>query len=74
MRKTWTFNSGREGFGYADDTFRLTKSPGYASGSWTSSGGPDGSGALRVNLGGVNNTDISGISGGWSTSFTLTGT
>lgn len=71
MRTTWTFNAGIQGFGYADDTFRLTNKPGYASGAWAASGGADGSGALGVTLGGVDNADIAGMSGGWSARFSL---
>ena len=74
MQKTWTFNGGAEGYGYADDTFRLTSKPGYASGVWAAGGGPDASGALRVSLGGIDNADVAGLSGGWSTNFSLSGT
>lgn len=73
MRKTWTFNGGAEGFGYADDTFRLTGEPDYASGAWARTGGTGGSGALQVRLGGVDNADVAGMSGGWSTGFSLSG-
>lgn len=71
MRQTWTFNSGAEGFGYADDTFRLTSKPSYATGAWAGSGGADGSGTLGVTLGGVDNADIAGMSGGWTSGFSL---
>jgi hypothetical protein len=65
------FDSGTDGFTYADDTFRGTAQPAYASGVRIASGGFSG-GALRVSLGGVNETDVVGMSGGWTVSFTLT--
>ncbi|HEX9618597.1 MAG TPA: LamG domain-containing protein, partial [Polyangiaceae bacterium] len=58
------FSAGADGFVYADDAFRGTSQPDYASGSVTS-------GALQVNLGGVNETDVVNMSGGFSRSFTL---
>jgi hypothetical protein len=64
------FTTGPDGFTYADDTFRATAQPAYASGARIASGGFSG-GALRVSLGGVNETDIIGMSGGWTISFTL---
>jgi hypothetical protein len=64
------FNSGPDGFTYADDAFRATAQPAYASGTWVASGGFSG-GALRVALGGINETDVVGMSGGWTVSFTL---
>jgi hypothetical protein len=64
------FGSGADGFTYADDAFRATAQPAYASGAWVASGGFSG-GALRVALGGVNETDVVGMSGGFSVSFTL---
>ena len=64
------FDSGSDGFAYRDDTFRGTTQPGYASGSHVTSGGASG-GALRVRLGGIDNNDITGMSGGWRRTFTL---
>jgi uncharacterized protein YkwD len=74
MLQTWNFNAGRDGFGYADDTFNFTSEPSYASGARAAGGGSDGSGALRVSLGGIDNADIDGMSGGWRKTFTLDGT
>jgi hypothetical protein len=64
------FTTGPDGFTYADDTFRATAQPAYASGARIASGGFSG-GALRVSLGGINENDIVGMSGGWRISFTL---
>ena len=64
------FNTNADSFTYADNTFRGATQSNYASGTRVASGGFTG-GALRVLLGGVNNTLISGISGGWSRTFNL---
>ena len=72
MKLAWTFDSGRDDFAFADDTFRSTTQPKYASGTALASGGTGGSGALQVRLGGIDGADIAGMSGDWSTSFTLT--
>lgn len=64
------FDSGSDGFTYADDVFRATAQPGYASGEQLTSGGFTG-GALKVLLGGINGSNIQKISGGWQRSFTL---
>jgi hypothetical protein len=64
------FDSGAEGFAYSDDAFRGTGQPGYASGTWLSSGGRTG-GGLQVYLGGLDNNRIYGMSGGWQQGFTL---
>jgi hypothetical protein len=66
------FDSGADGFEYADDLFRGTSQPNYASGTWMPSGGFTG-GALQVGVGGVNSDTIVGMSGGWQTSFSLPG-
>ncbi len=58
------FSGGADGFSYADDLFRGTSNPGYASGGAAA-------GSLRVELGGVDDAAVAGISGGWSRSFTL---
>lgn len=71
MEYAWSFNSGREQFAYLDDAFRFTSAPAYASGALVSSGGYGGSGALSVRLGGVDDADVVGMSGGWKKSFTL---
>ena len=44
--------------------------PSYASGTWSSAAGFSG-GGLQVVLGGINDTDILGMSGGWRYDFTL---
>jgi hypothetical protein len=66
------FNVNTNGFTYADDTFRGTTQAAYASGARITSGGFTG-GALRVQLGGVDDTDILGMSGGWRRSFNILG-
>lgn len=65
------FNTGQNGFTYADNAFRGTTRAAYASGARIASGGFAG-GALRVQLGGSDNNTINGISGGWRRAFTLT--
>jgi hypothetical protein len=64
------FDSGADGFTYQDDTFRGTTQPAYATGTRIASGGFTG-GALRVRLGGVDESDVTGMSGGWRRTFTL---
>ncbi len=66
------FDTTPNGFTYADDVFRGTNQPNYASGAHITSGGFTG-GALTVRVGNINSQNISNISGGWSTSFTLAG-
>ncbi len=68
---TAAFNSGQDGFSYGDDLFRGTAQPSYSVGARVTTGGFTG-GALRVRLGGINNTAVSGMSGGWRRTFTLT--
>jgi Ca2+-binding RTX toxin-like protein len=65
------FDLGADGFAYADDGFRSSNAPAYASGAWGSGQGKTG-GGLRLDLGGLDNATISGISGGFARSFTLT--
>jgi len=65
-----TFDVDEDGFTYNDDTFRSTAEPVYASGVRFASGGYR-SGALQVKLGGIDNSTILGMSGGWQKSFTL---
>jgi hypothetical protein len=64
------FNSGADGFNYADDLFRATAQPIYASGVLLPSGGFSG-GGVQVVLGGINGSNVPNISGGWQRSFTL---
>lgn len=62
------FDSGSDGFVYIDDPFRNTVEPRYAEGSHINTGGFSG-GGLEVTLGGIDNADIFGMSGGWQQSF-----
>jgi cysteine-rich repeat protein len=64
------FDAGTDGFSYQDDTFRGTNQPGYASGVHLPSGGQSG-GGLSVTLGGVDESDINDMSGGWQITFNL---
>jgi hypothetical protein len=64
------FDAGADGFSYVDDAFRGTGQAGYSSGTRMASGGFRG-GALHVSLGGIDNTAILGMSGGWRTTFSL---
>ncbi|RPI56788.1 MAG: DUF11 domain-containing protein, partial [Acidobacteria bacterium] len=66
------FDTGPDGFTYADDLFRGTGQPNYASGVHITSGGYTG-GALKVDVGGINSQNILNMSGGWHTSFALAG-
>jgi prepilin-type N-terminal cleavage/methylation domain-containing protein len=65
-----TFNSSAESFAYADDLFRGTSQPNYASGAFVGGGGKTG-GGIRVSLGGVDHNSITNMSGGWQRTFTL---
>ena len=64
------FDSGAEGFSYLDDAFRNTNEPTFADGTHEPDQGFSG-GGLRVILGGINDDDITDMSGGWTQSFTL---
>jgi hypothetical protein len=64
------FDSGTDGFLYQDDTFLGTCQPGYAGGTYEPTGG-HGGGGLHVTLGGVDNGDIAGMSGGWTYALNL---
>lgn len=64
------FDTGTDGFVYLDDPFRGTTRPGYASGAHSASEGFSG-GGLKVTLGGINDTTVLGMSGGWRRTFTL---
>jgi len=68
------FSANADGFTYSDDVFRGTSNPSYASGTYEASEGAGGDGALEVSLGGINDDDISGMSGGWQKTFTLSST
>ena len=65
-----TYDTDAEGATYADDTFRGTSQPIYASGAWDAAAGQTG-GGLRVMVGGINNNNINDMSGGWQTAFNL---
>lgn len=57
------FDGGPEGWVYVDDPFRNTQHGGrYADGRWEG-------GSLLVELGNLDNANISGISGGWRRAF-----
>ncbi len=64
------FDSGPDLFGYADDTFRGTGQPAYASGAYLPGGGMSG-GGLGVTVGGIDNATVTGMSGGWVRTFTM---
>jgi hypothetical protein len=64
------FDADANGFAYADDLFRGTAMPNYASGTWIGTGGFTG-GGLRVQVGGVNSQNISNMSGGWRVDFSM---
>jgi len=63
------FDADASGFTYADNVFRGAAQAAYASGVRVATGGQPG-GALRVDLGGIDNNTIGGMSGGWSVAFT----
>ena len=65
------FEADQDGFAYADDVFRASSQPQYADGVYGSTSGETG-GGVTVSLGGANNDDILGMSGGFSRGFTLT--
>ncbi|MEM7224990.1 MAG: hypothetical protein AAF495_18575 [Pseudomonadota bacterium] len=64
------FENGLDGFVYQDDVFG-TNQPGYASGTLLARRGFDGTKGLQLVLGGLDREDITGISGGFTQSFTL---
>ena len=65
------FDADEEDLVYGDDLFRDTSQPDYATGSYTAADGYNG-GGLRVIVGGIDNDDINGMSGGWQQNFDLT--
>ena len=67
------FDTGADSFAYADDLFRGTSKPNYASGAQLPAGGFTG-GGLQVLVGGINSNNIPNMSGGWQRSFTLSTT
>ncbi len=62
------FDSGADGFTYADDVFRNTNAPAYADGGFED--GFSGS-ALSVDLGGIDGATVNDISGGWTVAFDI---
>jgi len=60
-----------EGFSYRHDPFGLGNKPEYQSGGLVTTGGVSRTGALRVLLGGLDNEDITGMSGGVVRTFDL---
>ena len=59
-----TFDSDSGSFTYSDTAFDGGADQPFADGAWNS-------GALRIDLGGIDNSTVRDISGGWTTSFTL---
>ena len=64
------FDSSATGFSYVDDAFRSTNESNYADGTWGAGLGESG-GGLRVVLGGLDDADITDMSGGWQTTFNV---
>ena len=64
------FDNDNGGLVYVDDAFRGTSEPRYADGRRLPAGGNSG-GGLQVRLGGLDNADIFGMSGGWKLDFVL---
>jgi glucose/arabinose dehydrogenase/chitodextrinase len=64
------FDAGADGFAYLDDAFRGTTKAAYASGGWSAAEGFAG-GGLKITLGGINDTPVLGMSGGWRRTFAL---
>jgi hypothetical protein len=64
------FEGTADGFAYADDLFRGTNQPTFASGALLGTGGFAG-GGLQVLVGGINSSNTPNISGGWQRGFAL---
>ena len=64
------FENDNDGFNYIDNPFRNTSENNYSDGTWQSSGGFTG-GTIQVKLGGIDDRDILGMSGGWQKRFAL---
>ena len=64
------FQRNSEGFVYADNTFYTTTTEKYASGKFVAETNSS-FGYLQVQLGGVDNLAINGMSGGWKRTFIL---
>ena len=64
------FDGGADGFVYADDPFRGSGEPAYASGVHAPGDGHEG-GGIQVQLGGLDGNVVTGMSGGWQKDFIL---
>ena len=64
------FDTSTDSFTYADDAFRATRQPAYASGARVATGGFSG-GGLSVVLGAIDGATVLNMSGGWRRTFTL---
>ncbi|MFK7861604.1 MAG: metallophosphoesterase [Granulosicoccus sp.] len=58
-------------FSYSDDVFRGTAEPYYANGKYINNSQCDNNGCLKTSFGGRDNETITGMSGGWTTSFNV---
>ena len=67
------FISDADGFNYIDDAFRGTSNPTFADGNYDPSQGVT-DGALHLSVGGLNDDDILGMSGGWAINFDTSST
>ena len=65
-----SFDAGAEGFVYGDDRFRGSTAPSYADGGFAADAGRSG-GGLRVTLGGQDNVNVNGMSGGFDLAVDL---
>jgi hypothetical protein len=65
------FDADIDGFAYADDLFKGTAQPMYATGTLLTTAGFSG-GGVQVMVGGINSSNVANMSGGWQRSFTLT--
>ena len=64
------FDLDENGFGYIDDPFRGTNQGAYANGSYVPLDGFSG-GGLQVTIGGIDDDNVTNMSGGWTTNFTI---
>ncbi|MGE0254525.1 MAG: hypothetical protein AB7N54_19020 [Alphaproteobacteria bacterium] len=67
----YNFNGGDNGFTYVDNAFRGAYQSYYAEGDWDDDDGVNDSGSLEIELGGRNDSDVYGMSGGWQTTIDL---
>ncbi len=66
------FNTETDGFSYVDDAFQANSNAAYASGQHSGLGGLGGTGALQINLGGIDGDDITDdMSGAFTRDFIL---